>query len=114
MKVVQFILILFLLSGYTSAQDDSLAYAMHKNRLVVHTSLSIRDAPFNFKDNFGELDKLTYRANLNVINGIGVAYKCFAIHIKYKRPGHIRNTETSDQTTYFDLGSQFSLKNWYF
>nr|WP_299205633.1 DUF4421 family protein [uncultured Brumimicrobium sp.] len=114
MKVVQFILILFLLSGYTSAQNDSLAYAMHKNRLVVHTSFSIRDAPFSFKDNFGDFDKLTYRANLNVIHGIGVAYKWFAININYKLPGYIRNTEKYGQTKYFDLGLQFSLKNWYF
>lgn len=114
MKVIISILFLFILSGYTSAQNDSLAYAMHKNRLVVHTSLSIRDAPFSFKDNFGSFDKLSYRANLNVIQGIGVAYKWFAININYKLPGYIRNTEKYGQTKYFDLGLQFSLKKWYF
>ena len=114
MKVVISILILFILSGYSYSQSDSLAYTMHKNNLVVHTSLSLRDAPFSLKDNFGDFNKLSYRANLNVIQGFGVAYKWFAININFKLPGYVRNTEKFGKTKYFDLGIQFSLKKWYF
>lgn len=114
MKIVLSILILFFLSGYSYSQSDSLAYAMHSNKLVVHTSLSLRGAPISFRDDFGDFNKLNYRANLNVIQGVGVAYKWFALNINYKLPGHVRNTEKYGKTKYFDLGLQFSVKKWYF
>jgi|SRR5690554_2697178 len=114
MKVILIILINLFLFGFSYSQNDSLGYTMHKNRLVIHTSISIRDAPFSFKDKFGEFDKLNYRANLNVIHGFGVAYKWFALNINYKLPGYVRNTEKYGKTKYFDLGLQFSLKKWYF
>jgi hypothetical protein len=114
MRIVFSILIFYVFSSYSYAQSDSLAYAMHKDRLVIHTSLSIRDAPFSFKDNFGDFDKLSYRANLNIIHGFGVAYKWFALNINYKLPGQLRNTEKFGKTNYFDIGLQFSLKKWFF
>lgn len=114
MKVVLSILILFFLSDYSYSQSDSLAYAMHKNRIVVHTSISLRDAPFSFKDDFEGFKKIGYRSNLNVIQGFGVAYKWFSLNINYKLPGYVKNTEKYGKTKYFDLGLQFTFKNWYF
>ncbi|HLV43268.1 MAG TPA: DUF4421 family protein [Brumimicrobium sp.] len=114
MKAILFIVFLFFLSGYSYSQKDSLAFAMHKNRLVIHTSISLRDAPFSFKDDFDGVKKLGYRANLNVIHGFGVAYKWFALNINYKLPGYVRNTEKYGRTKYFDLGLKFSFKQWYF
>lgn len=114
MKTSFIILISFLFIGFSYPQSDSLSYTMHKNSLVLHTSLSLRDAPFSFSDNFGPFNKLNYRANLNVIHGFGVAYKWFALNINYKLPGYVRDTKKYGKTNYFDLGLQFSFKDWYF
>ncbi|PKR81571.1 hypothetical protein CW751_03335 [Brumimicrobium salinarum] len=114
MKIIKLLLFFWVISNFTYAQSDSLAFAMHKNRITVHTSLSLKDAPFSLRDKFGNFKRLNYRANLNVIHGFGIAHKWFAININYKLPGYVRNTEKFGKTNYFDLGVQFSLKKWYF
>lgn len=114
MKIGLSILLFFLIVQHSFAQNDSLPYSDYKDKIVVHTSLSYHDAPFNFKSNFGNFKKLKYRANLNLIHGIGIAYKWFALNINYKIPSYLRNTEDYGKTKYFDLGFQFNLKSWYF
>lgn len=108
-------ILVFLFSVYHSfAQNDSLPYSVYSDKIVVHTSLSYKDAPFNLKSDFGDFNKLKYRANLNLIHGIGIAYKWFAININYKIPSYLRNRSKYGTTKYFDLGFQFNLKSWYF
>ena len=68
MKIGLLILILFFTVHHSLAQNDSLPYSVYRDRVVLHTSLSYRDAPFSLKSDFGEFDKLKYRANLNLIH----------------------------------------------
>lgn len=114
MKTGLSILVLLFSIFHSFAQNDSLPYSIYKDKIVVHTSLSYHDAPFNLKGNFGDFKKLKYRANLNLIHGIGIAYKWFALNINYKIPSYLGNTEKYGKTKYFDLGFQFNLKSWYF
>lgn len=102
------------LFGYSYGQNERLPYVMYPDKVVLHTSFSLKNAPFKLRDNFGNFDKLNYRPNLNLVQGVGIAYKWFALDIGYKLPGHIRNTEKFGKTQYFDLGLQFSYKKWDF
>lgn len=97
-----------------AGQNDSLPYKVFKNRLVAHSSIGYNAAPFQLKGNFGQVDKLKYRANLNPIMGIGVAYKWFALNINFKLPGYVRNTSDYGETNYLDLGVKFGVKKWFF
>lgn len=112
-RVIAFLL--FLILGSTIfAQTDSSSYTLYRDRLVLHTSLSINDAPFSIKGSFKNATGLKYRSNLNLTHGIGVAYKWFALNLNYKIPGYLRSTEKYGKTKYFNLGLKFNLKHWYF
>ena len=113
MKTGLSIIVFLFLISHSFAQNDSLPYTIYKDKIVLHTSLSFRNAPFNLKGDFGETNLLKYRANLNLIHGIGIAYKWFALNINYKIPSYLGNTEKYGKTKYFDLGFQFNLKSWF-
>lgn len=114
-RMVLFILILVCISSkQTFSQNDSLPYDSYRERVVLNTSLSYRSAPFNLQGDFGSKNKLNYQANLNLIHGIGVAYKWFAININYKLPSYTRNTEKYGKTKYFDVGLRFNIKKLFF
>src|SRR5690554_5420289 len=114
MKVVITLIISVFYLGFLFGQNEGLPYKMFSEKAVVHTSFSLNNAPFKLRDNFGGFDKLNFQHNLNLIQGIGLAYQAFSIEISYKLPGHIRNTDKYGKTRYFDLGLQFSYKNWDF
>ena len=96
------------------AQVDSIPYRMFKDNLVVHSSIGYNAAPFSLSGDFGQIDKLKYRANLNPIMGIGLAYKWFAINVNFKLPGYVRNTNDYGRTNYLDLGVKFGIRKWFF
>jgi hypothetical protein len=108
------IILLLIFSQVCISQNDSIPYKMFKDNIVVHTSLGYNAAPFSLSGNFGQVDKLKYRANLNPIMGIGVAYKWFALNVNFKLPGYIRNTSDYGRTNYLDLSLKFGVKSWFF
>jgi len=112
MRVLFTVVLSLFIFGILYGQNERLPYTMYPDKVVLHTSLSLNSAPFKLKDNFGNFDKLSYRHNLNLIQGVGLAYKWFAFEISYKLPGHIKNTDKFGKTRYFDLGLQFSYKKW--
>lgn len=114
MKAVSTLVFCLFIFGFSTAQDKRLPYVMYSDNVVAHTSLSLNSAPFKLRDNFGEFDKLKYKSNLNLIHGIGLAYKWFSLEFSYKLPGYVRNTDKFGKTKYFDLGLQFSYKKWDF
>lgn len=113
MQKICTILSFILIATYNCAQTDSSVYQLYKDRWVVHTSLSINDAPFSFK---GDLvnNKLDFRSNQNLTHGIGIAHKWFALTLNYKIPGYLRSTEKYGKTKYINLGLKFNLKHWFF
>ncbi|WP_107038147.1 DUF4421 family protein [Brumimicrobium mesophilum] len=114
MKAGSTLIFCLFLFGYTYSQEERLPYVMYTDNVVAHTSLSLNSAPFKLKDDFGSFDKLKFKHNLNLIHGIGVAYKWFSLEFSYKLPGYVRNTNKFGKTKYFDLGLQFSYKKWDF
>lgn len=114
MKVVFTLVFSLFLFGFSYSQEEGLPYVMYPDKAVLHTSFALNDAPFKLRDKFGGFDKLNFRPNLNLVQSVGIAYKWFAAEISYKMPGHIRDTEKFGKTSYFDLGFQFSYKNWDF
>jgi len=114
MKVLNTVVLCLFISIFSFSQDNRLPYTMYTDKMVLHTSLSIKNAPFKLQDNFGDFDELNFRPNLNLVQGFGLAYKWFALEISYKLPGHLRNTERFGKTKYFDIGFQFSHKTWDF
>ncbi|PWH86324.1 hypothetical protein DIT68_03540 [Brumimicrobium oceani] len=114
MKVVIALVLSTFYFGFLFGQNERLPYVMFSEKAVVHTSLSLNSAPFKLSDDFNGFSKLSFQHNLNLIQGIGLAYQSFALEISYKLPGHIRNTEKYGKTKYFDLGLQFSYQNWDF
>lgn len=87
---------------------------MHKDRIVVHTTLGYKNAPFSISDKFGDYKTLKYKPNLNLIHGVGIAYKWFSININYKLPKSLRDGALYGETKYFDVGLQFNFKRWHF
>lgn len=108
-----FILILFFAQVCVS-QTDSLPFRSYKENLVIHSSLGYNAAPFSLTGDFGQVNKLKYRANLNPIMGLGVAYKWFALNVNFKLPGYVRNTTNYGRTNYLDLTVKFGIKKWFF
>lgn len=109
-KQLIFILFIILTVQTSYSQSEDTPYDSFRDNIVVHTSLSFRDAPFTLKGDFGEVDKLKYKANLNLLHGVGFAYKWFAINVNYKIPSYLKNREKYGETKYFDVGFQFTLK----
>ncbi|RFC54932.1 DUF4421 family protein [Brumimicrobium aurantiacum] len=114
MKVLFFFFLNILLLGTLKAQDKALPYVMYPNNLVGYTSLTINGAPIKLSDDFGGFNQLKLKPNLNLIQGIGIAYKWLTLNISYKLPGHIKDVEDYGKTSYFNLGAQFSYKRWDF
>lgn len=107
------ILLLFLQSSALTQESD--AYAIWKEKLVVHGGLSYRTAPFSIKYNLpNDVNRLKYKANMNALLNLGFAYKWAALKIGLQLPGYIRNTANFGETSYFDLNLEFGVKSWYF
>ena len=107
--------IFFILTTNIAFNQESDAYAIWKEKLVIHTGLSYRTAPFSIKYNLpNEVNRLKYKANMNPILNVGFAYKWAALKIGLKLPGYLRNTADFGETNYFDLNLEFGVKTWFF
>lgn len=114
-RVILFFLITFsFVYNLSFSQNDSLPFNSYHERVVLSTSFSYKGAPFNLQGSFDSINQLNYQANLNLIHGIGVAYKWFSLNINYKLPNYTRSTEKYGKTKYFDVGLRFNLKKLYF
>lgn len=107
------LLILFL-SCFVTAQanpEDSIAYNLYKDKIVLYSDLGYNSAPFSIKDDFvGGYKKLRFRHNQKVVLGFGVAYKWFALRIGFGLPGSLRSVSKYGQANYQDVGIKFNIK----
>jgi hypothetical protein len=115
-RVIYIFLTALLCSSVVLGQNkaDSLPFEIYKDKIVLHSSIGLNDAPFRLKGQFQNQEVLRYRSNLNPIIGMGIAYKWFALNLNFKLPGHLRNTDDYGKSNYFDLGVKFGLKRWFF
>ncbi len=114
MKLFLILLIVFCSTTSHSQVDDSLAYTLYKDKIVLYSDLGFSSSPFHIKDNFlGGFKKIKYKHNQKVILGIGVAYKWFALRLGLALPGTLRPGGKFGNTNYFDLGVAFTIKKTY-
>ncbi|MBW7867334.1 MAG: DUF4421 family protein [Brumimicrobium sp.] len=123
MKYILFIIIIaFVGTGFSQKKGkgkekdttDTLPFVLYRNKLVLHTAISYKNAPFYLQDKFGTFKQLNYQPNMNLIHGVGIAYKWFSLNINYKLPSSLEKPSYYGKTKYFDARLQFSLKKWYF
>ncbi|MGB0934113.1 MAG: hypothetical protein ACPGU5_07500 [Lishizhenia sp.] len=106
--------ILFLFPQLIFSQESD-AYTVWKEKLVIHSGISYRTAPFSIKYNLpNDINRLKYKGNLNTIFNVGFAYKWAALKVGLQLPGYLRNKDNFGETRYFDLNLEFGLKSWYF
>lgn len=91
--------------------DDSLAYKLYKDKIILYTDLGYNSAPFSLKDNFvGSYDRIKFKHNQKVVLGFGIAYKWFALRIGFGLPGALRSIGKYGEANYQDIGMKFSTK----
>jgi hypothetical protein len=113
-KLFLILSIVFYSTTAHSQADDSLAYTLYKDKIVLYSDLGFSSSPFRIKDNFlGGFKKIKYKHNQKVILGIGVAYKWFALRLGLALPGTLRPGGKFGNTNYFDLGVAFTIKKTY-
>lgn len=113
LKKILFISFYFL-TGLLFAQkkdNDSIPFEMFKNDVVLFTDLGFYSAPFSLKDNYQlGVSKLKYRNNPKLVAGLGFSYKWFAFRFGLALPVNLKSEEKFNETSYFDIGFRFSLK----
>ena len=114
MKLFLVILTIFCCSRANSQVDDSLAYKLYKDNVVLYSDLGYSSSPFSIKDNFlGGYKKIKFKHNQKVILGFGAAYKWFALRIGFALPQTLRPAGKFGNPNYFDLGVSFTVKKRY-
>jgi len=108
---IRLIFLLFIFSSSSFSQEDSLPYCMFKEKIVLYSDLGYYTAPFSINYQFTpDTDKLKYRNNIRTILGFGGSYKWFAMRIGIPLPGNLKSVSRYGNTTYYDLGFDFTIK----
>lgn len=114
MKTYLVISFLICLASVHANPEDSVAYNLYKDKVVLYNDLGYNSAPFSIKDDFvGGIKKLNYKHNQKIVLGFGVAYKWFAFRIGFALPGTLRSVSKYGDPNYLDLGVKFNIKKTY-
>ncbi len=102
--------------GLRAQNEDTSAYfTRFKDKIVLFTDIGYASAPFRINYPFQEnVNKLKYRNNFNPVLGLGVSYKWFSLRLAFALKGTTRSVSRFGRSTYFDLGTNFQIKNWFF
>lgn len=113
MKFRIFFLVLFI-SVVSRAQNDSLPYESYKNKIVTYSDFGYTSGPFSIKYDYpGATEKLKYRNNYKNVLGFGICYKWFSLRLSFALPGNAKSEDKFGKTTYFAIGSNFTIKKFY-
>ena len=83
--------------------------------MVVYSDIGFASAPFRLVYPFNnQVNKLKYKHNFSPVLGFGIAYKWFSLRVGFTLKGTTRAVSRFGQSTYFDIGTQFQVKNWFF
>lgn len=102
---------------FVSAQNPELKkpYDKYDTLLIPYADLGFSTAPMRLKYPFNtEIDKLILRNNSTVVLGLGFAYKWFNLRLGLNLPGNLRPSNKFGPTDYYDLGFDFTLKQFFF
>lgn len=96
-------------------ESDSTYYTRFRDKIVLYSDIGYASAPFSIAYPFENGEKsLKYKHNISPVLGIGVAYKWFALRLGFALKGTTRSESRFGKSTYFDLGTQFQIKQWFF
>jgi len=112
LKSIYAILLAFICSASALGNnEDSLAYNLYKDKIVLYSDLGYNAAPFSIKDDFQEgFKRIKFNHNLKTAMGIGIAYKWFALRIGFTLPGTLRPVSRFGDARYSNLGIKFNVK----
>ncbi len=82
---------------------------------MLYSDIGYTSAPFRIAYPFEEdLKSLKYKHNISPVLGMGVAYKWFSLRLGFALKGTSRSESRFGKSAYFDVGTKFQVKNWYF
>lgn len=100
---------------FLQAQHDSLPYERYDNHYIVYSDVGFSTAPVKIKYPFANgLEKLKFVSNSKMVWGIGFAHKWFNLRLGLNLPLTLRSQKKFGPTTNYDLGFDFSLKQFFF
>lgn len=107
-------MILFFSVSYGFGQEDSLPYTSYRYHPIVFTDIGFSTAPATIKYPFNDqISKIQYRHNNKMMLGIGFSYRWFSLRIGAALIGNSRPVSQYGKASYFDIGTQFSIKRVY-
>lgn len=101
--------------GKTQSTETDRPYEKYDTLLIPYADLGYSTAPMRFKYPFtSEFEKIYVRNNSNVVLGLGFAYKWFNLRLGINLPGNLRPSYKYGPTEYYDLGFDFTFKQFFF
>lgn len=61
-----------------------------------------------------DVKKLKFQHNISPVLGFGGAYKWFSLRLSFALKGTSRSVSRYGKSTYFDIGTQFQVRKWFF
>jgi Domain of unknown function (DUF4421) len=112
---ILYIFLLLLVGFNAQSQDTSAYYTRFKDKIVLFSDIGYASAPFRIVYPFEEnVKNLRYRNNFSPVLGLGVSYKWFSLRLGFALKGTTRSVSRFGRSTYFDIGTSFQVKNWFF
>ena len=104
------------MTSISYCQDDTTNYyTRFRDEIVLYSDVGYTSAPFRLVYSFDDdVKKLKFRHNFSPVLGFGVSYKWFALRIGFALKGTTRSVSRFGRSTYFDIGTQFQIKKWFF
>lgn len=97
------------------SQNDTLPYERYDQHYIVYTDVGFSTAPMKIKYPFANgIDKIKFVSNSKMVWGIGFAHKWFNLRLGLNLPLTLRSQKKFGPTTNYDLGFDFSLKQFFF
>lgn len=113
-KIVFLLLSLLMVFSFNAKEEDTLAYKMYKNRVILFSDLGYNSAPFSIQYPFtNDLSKIYYRNNYKTVLGIGGAYKWFALRIAFDIGQNTKKTAKYGTTDFRSLRASYTYKKTY-
>jgi len=113
-KIVLILNFLFYASFLFANEEDSLAYKLYKDKIILYSDLGYNSAPFSIQYPFpNDLNKIYYRNNYKTVLGLGGAYKWFSLRIAFAIGENTKNTEKFGTTDFREIRASYTHRKIY-
>jgi hypothetical protein len=96
--------------------QDSLPYILYSDKLVLYSDFGVPGSPFKFDIPISSSKNTTlkYKSNPKTVVGFGIAYKWFSARLGISSRDYLLSTTGFGTSKYFDVGLDFSVKNFFY